>query len=147
MKFRDDENMTYLEVGQDTGCEKIYEVNNLFGHNHKGWMKASCPYKFLDNVDLWYPPFNSDGEWLNELTADRLTIYESNVDPVINKQVLSDWLSTDRPVRYVFSKLDNNNQKSKTFYFFGEYTLNIDKSTEMQKAVRERTGTKVKIYI
>jgi len=138
--------MDYLEYGQDTGFNKIYEINNLFGHNHKGWMKASCPHKFLDDIELWYPKFNSGGEWVNEITADRMTIYESNVNPLKNKQALSDWLSTTRPVRYVFSRLNNNNSKSENFYFFGVYTLNISKSVELQKAVRERTDTIVKTY-
>ena len=136
----------YLDIEQDITFERIYEINNLFGHKHDGWMKGSCPHKYLHDVELWYPKLYSGGEWVNEITADRLIIYESNVNPVKNKQAMINWLSTTRPVRYVFAKLSAHNFKSRKYYFLGVYTLNHDKSIELQKAVRELTNTRVKIY-
>ena len=59
---------------------------------------------------------------------------------------MTDWLATERPVRYVFAKLGYDNSKINMYRFLGVYTLNHEKSLELNKAVRERTGTRIKLY-
>ena len=62
-----------------------------------------------------------------------------------NAKAVKDWLATDRYIRYVFAQSKDN--LGRTLYrFLGEYTLNREKTIKEQKAVWERTNTRVKTF-
>jgi DNA-directed RNA polymerase subunit H (RpoH/RPB5) len=136
----------YIDVEDNIAFQYIHDICNLFGHNYNGWQKGACKHKYIHNVDLWFPTLNGDGEWVNEITGDGLTIYESSNDSTRHRRGMIDWLATERPIRYVFAKLGYDNSKINMYRFLGEYTLNHEKSLELNKAVRERTNTKIKLY-
>ena len=63
------------------------------------------------------------------------------LDPILKAYLFA----TDRYIRYVFAQSKDN--LGRTLYrFLGEYTLNREKTIKEQKAIWERTNTRVKTF-
>ena len=135
----------YIDVKDNAVFCRSVDAYNCFGNNYKALMRGGAIHKYIDNVNIWFPKLYHNGEWNNDITFDENTIYESNVDFIKNAKAVKDWLATDRYIRYVFAQSKDN--LGRTLYrFLGEYTLNREKTIKEQKAVWERTNTRVKTF-
>lgn len=135
----------YIDLSDNAVFCRCVDAYNCFGNNYKALMRGGAIHKYIDNVNIWFPKLYRHGEWINDITFDENTIYESNLDFEKNAKAVKDWLSTDRYIRYVFAQSKDN--LGRTLYrFLGEYTLNREKTIKEQKAVWERTNTRVKTF-
>lgn len=135
----------YIDVKDNAVFCRSVDAYNCFGNNYKALMRGGAIHKYIHNVNIWFPKLYQNGEWINDITFDENTIYESNVDFIKNAKAVKDWLATDRYIRYVFAQSKDN--LGRTLYrFLGEYTLNREKTIKEQKAVWERTNTRVKTF-
>lgn len=133
----------YIDVNDNAIFRKEVDAYNCFGNKNKILRTGGAKHKYIDNVNIWFPKLYKHGEWENKIDLDENTIYESNIYKIKNDKAINDWLNTKRNVRYVFAQSKDN--LGRTLYRFkGEYTLNKEKTIKLNKAVWERTNTRVK---
>lgn len=132
----------YIDVEDNAMFRKSVDACNCFGLNFKGFFRGGVHHPFKDNVHIWFPKLYKHKEWDNQISLDENTIYERNINPEKNKEEITKRLNSSRNIRYAFVHSKDN--IGRTLYRFkGEYTLNRKKTIELQKAVWERTNTRV----
>ena len=134
----------YIDALDNALFLRQVDAYNCFGCGYKGIVQKSCvKHKYIDNASIWCPKLYDHGEWENKISFDESTIYERNKDEDKNRKQVIKWIENERHVRYVFAQSKDN--IGRTLYRFkGEYTLNEVKTRSLQKAVWERTNTRVK---
>lgn len=132
----------YIDVEDNAIFRKSIDACNCFGLNLTFFMRGGVHHPLKDNVHIWFPKLYKHKEWNNQISLDENTIYEKNIYPEKNKEEITKRLNSSRNIRYAFVHSKDN--IGRTLYRFkGEYTLNREKTIELQKAVWERTNTRV----
>ena len=114
----------YLSVDQKDALRTIDDICELTGGQKKnrGFLKPSvAKLPQFPDMQLWFPIINYNGAWLNEISEDRQTIYESNTkDADFIKRNIKANLK-----RVTFYKDKDVYGGVTTYHFFGVCQLDI----------------------
>lgn len=135
----------YIDIEDNAMFRTHKDVYNCFGYNYKANVQqCGINHKTNKNVKLWCPKLYKNNKWINEISLDENTIYESSTDYKENEEHIEKALKDTRTDRYVFAHSKDNLGRV-LYRFKGAYRLNRKKTLELRKNVWERYATRIKI--
>lgn len=139
----------YMDVKDDIAFKTIKDACNCFGHNYKGYQKASAHHPDPE-IMIWFPKLYTNDDWQNEITMDEETITTKSTSTERNKEDYLGYMSNvktgkHKHKRVVFARVKGN-LGDILYRFRGLYELDTNASTEENGLVLKRTDTKVETF-
>lgn len=135
----------FIDAGDDVAFKRIFEACNIFGHNYKGFQRGGTKHPYRNDVIIWFPKLNSNGDWINTISSDEEFIFESPVDANQVEKHMNHHISSDIHKRIVFA-YEEDNKGHFLYRFKGEYEIAIQESHQRKYLVWKRISKRVETY-
>lgn len=132
----------FMTIGDNPIFRRQVDVLKCFGIYYKATWTGGENHPILDKVFIWFPKMYGSKEWINEFNYDETVIYEHNIDPIKNKEVMEQWLHMERSIRYVFVYAKDSLGRV-LYRFKGVYQLDYEETKNRGKAVWCRISDRV----
>ena len=135
----------YIDADDDVSFKRIYEACNIFGHNYKGFQRGGAKHPHRNDVIIWFPKLNTNGDWINTISNDEEYIFERPADANLVQEHMNHHISSDIHKRIVFAYEEDNNGQF-MYRFKGEYEIDVQQSYKQKCLVWKRIAKRVKTY-
>ena len=135
----------YIDADDDVIFKRIYEACNIFGHNYKGFQRGGTKHPYRNDVIIWFPKLNTNGDWINTISNDEGYIFERPADANLVQEHMNHHISSDIHKRIVFAYEEDNNGQF-MYRFKGEYEIDVQQSYKQKCLVWKRIAKRVKTY-
>lgn len=136
-----------LNAEDDIQLKTIEEICELFDAPFKkrGFLRPGAAiHPERENVLLWWPSTRKRKGWINTISEDESTIWESNENEEIRRSHIHSEINSSRVKRYVF--LHNTDMLGMTSYKFkGIYVLDKEETSIEKGVVWKRVSKEVKM--
>lgn len=137
----------FIDTADAPSFSTIQEVSELFNKQYKGTQKAFFEDREGSNIRIWCPKLQINGmeynvPYLNEISEDGRTIYESSKLESENEEFLSSYIDgkwKHLTTRYVFAMFRDSSGNSR-YRFRGAFELNKKRTLLEKKRVWEKTS-------
>lgn len=137
--------MGYIDADDDVAFKRIYEACNIFGHNYKGFQRGGTKHPYRNDVIIWFPKLNSNGDWINTISDDEEYIYERPKDANQVEEHMKYHLKNEIQNRIVFA-YEKDIKGQFMYRFKGEYAIDRQLTEQQKYLVWKRITKKVKTY-
>lgn len=137
----------YLKVDDNDALRTIDDICKLTGgvKRDRGFLRAgTAGLPQHADMELWFPRIANNSSWLNEISDDRQTLYESNTkDPEKNSNHIEDAIKKNL-LRVTFFKYEDD-LGIENYFFLGIFRIDVEASRNEKKCVWRRVSTEYKL--
>ena len=132
----------FISLEDNAAFRKQTDALRCFGIYYKASWTGGENHPIYDDVFIWFPKMYARKEWVNILAENETIIYETNEDPIKNKECIDKWINQERHTRYVFSYAKDS-LGMVLYRFKGVFELDVEATKGENRAAWKRTDDSV----